>query len=121
MKLQQDMYEMGMLMDFYGSLLTENTLEVMEMYYNEDMSLAEIGEALHISRQGAHSFITKGKQQLQEFESKLGLFEKFKKIRAQLEELQTECGIIDRAALSKYEAGLLDSMQSRISDMISEL
>lgn len=121
MKLQSEMYEMGMLMDFYGSLLTDSTLEVMELYYNEDMSLAEIGETLDISRQGAHSFITKGKQQLLEFENKLGLYARFKKLRTQLEELQTECEIIDRSGLSKYEAELLDNMQSRISDIISDL
>ncbi|MBO4327290.1 MAG: hypothetical protein J5950_08460 [Clostridia bacterium] len=121
MKLQSEMYEMGMLMDFYGALLTENTLEVMELYYNEDMSLAEIGETLNISRQGAHSFITKGKQQLFEYEKKLGMFSRFKKLRAQLEEIQTECGIIDRSSLSQYEAEVLNSIQNKVTGMISEL
>lgn len=118
---QSEMYEMGMLMDFYGSLLTENTLEVMNLYYSEDMSLAEIGETLGISRQGAHSFITKGKQQLLEFEEKLGMFSRYKKNRAMLEEIQTECEIIDSSSLSKYEAEVLANIKKHITDLISEL
>lgn len=118
---QSEMYEMGMLMDFYGSLLTENTLEVMNLYYSEDMSLAEIGETLGISRQGAHSFITKGKQQLLEFEEKLGMFSRYKKNRAMLEEIQTECEIIDSSSLSKYEAEVLANIKKHITDLIAEL
>ena len=121
MREQSEMYEMGMLMDFYGSLLTENTLEAMELYYSEDMSLAEIGEALGISRQGAHSFITKGKQQLYEFEEKLGMFSRYKKNREVLEEIQTDCEMIDSSSLSKYEAEVLNSIKKRITDLIAEL
>ena len=35
-------YEIAMLLDFYGELLSERKRTVMDMYYNEDLSLAEI-------------------------------------------------------------------------------
>jgi predicted DNA-binding protein YlxM (UPF0122 family) len=64
---------MAMLLDFYGSLLTERQAEVLDMYYNEDFSLAEVGESLSVSRQAAHDIVRRASAQLAGFESKLGL------------------------------------------------
>ena len=36
--------ELGYLLDFYGELLSDRKRAVMDMYYNEDLSLAEIAE-----------------------------------------------------------------------------
>lgn len=121
MDQHKEVYEMGMLMDFYGSLLTESTLQAMDMYFNQDMSLSEIAESLGISRQGAHSFVTKGRQQLLDYEEKLGMYSRFRKLKSRLEDIQAEFEIIDRSDLSKYEADLLDGMYNKIADVISEL
>jgi len=61
------------LLDFYGALLTERTREMMEMYYCDDLSLAEISENVGISRQGVRQAIKKGEEELLTFEEKLGL------------------------------------------------
>ena len=63
------------LLDFYGSLLTEKQCEILDYYYNEDLSLSEISENLGISRQGAMDIIHRAKAQLDFFESKLKLTE----------------------------------------------
>lgn len=62
----------------YGDMLTDKQRDVLELYYNEDLSLAEIAENTGISRQGARDSIKRGEETLQYFEDKLGLFRKQK-------------------------------------------
>ncbi len=44
--------EISYLLDFYGDVLTDKQRDVMEQYYNDDLSLAEIAENFGITRQG---------------------------------------------------------------------
>lgn len=64
------------LLECYGKLLTEKQCRVVDMYYNEDLSLAEIAEIESITRQGVHDFLKKAEAQLHELESKLHLLQK---------------------------------------------
>ncbi|MCR5274844.1 MAG: hypothetical protein K6E26_05735 [Clostridiales bacterium] len=72
-----DSLDVCMLLDFYGQLLTERTREILELRFQEDMSLAEIAEDLGISRQAAHDAIHRGTDSLKEYEEKLRLVERF--------------------------------------------
>jgi len=66
----------GLLLDTYGSLLTEKQREACEMVLLQDLSLAEAAEALCVSRQGVHDLITRAKEHMEESEKSLGLIEK---------------------------------------------
>ena len=77
----------SMLYDFYGELLTENQQEVIELYYNEDLSLAEIAAHSNISRQGVRDSIKRAEGQLLRFEQQLGLARRFSQMGAELEEI----------------------------------
>ncbi len=72
----------GYLLDFYGELLSERKRSVMDMYYNEDLSLAEIASEVGISRQGARDIIKKSEEELFFFEEKLGLAARLKKVES---------------------------------------
>lgn len=69
--------EMSMLLDFYGSLLTEKQSLVMSYYFEEDMSLGEISEELQISRQAVYDIIKRSKKILKKYELQLGLINRF--------------------------------------------
>lgn len=72
--------KIGYLLDFYGELLSERKRSVMDMYYNEDLSLAEIASEIGISRQGARDIIKKSEEELLFYEEKLGLAQRLKSV-----------------------------------------
>lgn len=72
-----DSVEVCLLLDFYGQLLTARTREILELRFQEDMSLAEIAEEREISRQAAHDTIHRGVDSLRNYEEKLKLVERF--------------------------------------------
>lgn len=67
----------NLLFDFYGPLLTHRQREIYQMYYGEDLSLGEIGEQLGISRQAVYDNVKRSSKILMDFESKLGLLNKY--------------------------------------------
>ena len=69
---------LGYLLDFYGDVLSERKRSVMDMYFNEDFSLAEISAEIGISRQGVRDIIKKTEEELFFYEEKLGLAKKLK-------------------------------------------
>ena len=77
---EKDM-NIGCLLDFYGEILSERRRSVMEMYYNEDLSLSEIADEIGISRQGVRDLIKKSAEELLFYEEKLGLSRKLAHIR----------------------------------------
>ena len=80
--------EMGYLLDFYGEVLTEKQREMLRQYYNDDLSLSEIGENFGITRQGARDAIKHGEAGLDELEQKLGNARRHTQMRADLDRLR---------------------------------
>ena len=65
--------ELGLLMDFYGSLLSERIAGNNEHVRAGDYGLSEIAQEKGISRQGVYDAVRRGESQLMELEEKLGL------------------------------------------------
>ncbi len=77
----------GYLLDFYGELLPERKRTVLEMYYNEDYSLAEIADEIGISRQGVRNIIKKTETELFFYEEKLRLAKKLLQVETHADAL----------------------------------
>ena len=65
--------EISYLLDFYSEMLTQKQREVIEYYYNDDLSLSEIAMNEGITRQGVRDSIKRAESQLLEMEERLGL------------------------------------------------
>ncbi|MBQ3049742.1 MAG: DNA-binding protein [Oscillospiraceae bacterium] len=76
-----------LLYDFYGNMLTEKQQECFELYYSEDLSLAEIAEHTGITRQGVRDSIKHAEAALLEMEEKLRITEKTQKLQEGLAEI----------------------------------
>lgn len=79
--------EVSLLFDFYGELLKPSGRQAVELYYNEDLSLAEIAGQSGITRQGVRDSIKRCEQQLFDFEKKLGLYKRFCELENGLDEI----------------------------------
>ena len=77
------------LLDFYGDVLSERKRTVLDYYYNDDFSLAEVAQEIGISRQGVRELIKKAEDELRFYEEKLGLAMRFRRVQESAARLQT--------------------------------
>lgn len=111
----------GMLLDFYGELLTDKQLDAVDFYYNQDFSLSEIADEMKISRQGARDLIKRGETQLLELEEALGLVNRFSKINSELDEIKSSCvRVLEKTADDGIKKDIFNIMDliKKITDKI---
>lgn len=77
-----DRFEVSTLRSYYGALLTQRQNDMLVMHYDEDLSFGEIANIVGISRQAVLDGINKGEKHLCEYEQKLRLVEKDRKMHA---------------------------------------
>ena len=77
------------LYDLYNPLLTERQRDVYEMRYFSDLSLAEIAEALGISRQAVHILANRTVERLETLEKDLGFAVRFERMQNRIRELES--------------------------------
>ena len=106
------------LIDFYGDVLDEKPRALLDLYYNEDLSLAEIAESEGMTRQGVRHVIKKAEQQLLFLENKLGLANHFVKIRSVsggiIASLSDACEMLSRGADTDAVKALLQAQIAEV-------
>ena len=68
--------KMAMLLDIYGKLLTAKQQDMLDLYYNQNLSLSEIAEEANITRQGVRKILVDGEKRLLHYEELLGILDK---------------------------------------------
>lgn len=116
-----DVYEVSLLLDFYGQLLTDRQYEIMDLHYNDDFSLGEIAENLSISRQGVHDSIKKSMDSLSRFEQKLGLVKRFLEHKKTLEGISNKIDSINLNLLDEKNKDIVLNIKNDLDKIISQL
>ena len=78
-----DTVRMNRLIDFYGHLLSDTQKEILNDYYEANLSLSEIAINRNISKTAVSDALNKGKEKLEHFEEILRfcqIFDKFKSL-----------------------------------------
>ena len=87
------------LLDTYAAVLSDRHREMLDCYYNQDLSLAEIAALVGISRQGVRDGIKKAEEELFFLEERLHLQKRANSLREVAERLlahadeQTACAV----------------------------
>ena len=121
MAMKNQAYRMAMLYDFYGDMLTERQKEFYDLYYNEDLSLAEIAENYGITRQGVRDVIVRAEAILTELEDKTGIIRRFHKMRDQFAQLQTCLDSIEARNEEAFQDDALYAMCAQMQDVLNQL
>ena len=119
--MKNQAYRMAMLYDFYGDLLTDRQKEFYDLYYNEDLSLAEIAENYGITRQGVRDVIVRAEAYLTEIEDKTGLIRRFHTMQATTAALRSLCSQLQALNQARFMDRELDDLGRQLSDAIDDL
>lgn len=113
--MKNQAYRMALLFDFYGDLLTERQKEFYDLYYNEDLSLAEIAENYGISRQGVRDVIVRAEAAMTEIEDKTHIIRRFKQTQKEVAAIEAAA---DRLLKAVNERNYNDAMLDEIAHLI---
>ena len=108
--------EVAYLLDYYGGMLTDKQREVVDLYYNEDLSLAEISEHAGITRQGVRDSIKRGEAQLLEMEQRLGVMARIRSLEEALEEIASLSEELERYAADNVYVRPLAELTRRVRE-----
>ena len=105
----------SMLMSIYGKLLTEKQYEILDNYYNSDLSLSEIAENMNITRQAVRDIIKKGENKLFEFEEKLEIMKKTLQQEKKINDVLSELTKLQTNSSDKQVQKVLNHIMQELS------
>ena len=106
-----------MMFDYYGKLLTKREYDVIDKYYNEDLSLNEIAQICDISKQAVSDSLKRAENKLYEYEQKLGLIEKSKKSHQFLRKIRNDLFSLSPEIKSKEIGNIIIDIEDFLNDL----
>ena len=113
--------EISLLFSFYGRMLTDRQADTVDLYYNEDLSLSEVGAELGISRQGVRDNLKRAEAILYDTENRLGLVNRFLTIKSRLSEIDRIIAEIEASPDSKNLSVGIKKQINNILTIVGEI
>lgn len=100
-------FEMTLLYDYYGRMLTEKQQEYIDMRYNQDLSLGEIAEIQGVSRQAVFDNLVRTEALLRRMEENIGCVKRDMRRRKAIQEILDAATVLDASS----DPAILESAQ----------
>ncbi len=110
--------EISILIGIYGELLTKKQFEIIDDYYNNDLSLSEIAENNNITRQAVRDILKKGEKKLFEFEEKLQFMKRTLNQEKKIEKVLFELTKIQKSYSDEKIADVLETIKNELNDLV---
>lgn len=94
--------KISLLLEIYGKLLTNKQQEILNEFFNCNISLSEIAQSHSSSRQAVNDLIKRSVKILEGYEDKLGLLARFNKIKSKINKVL----VSDKKDISSLENAL---------------
>ncbi|NLK07617.1 MAG: YlxM family DNA-binding protein [Firmicutes bacterium] len=112
---------LGLLLDFYGPLLTEKQRQYFKLYHQEDMSLGEIADEYGVTRQAVYDLLQRSQKSLLDLEGKLGLAKRYARQSHELEMIKNRLeDLSERESLQKSVSDELAAIKQLVGEMLAE-
>ena len=93
-----DAFEMALLLDYYGGMLTDKQKECFDMRYNQDLSLGEIAELQGVSRQAVCDNLARTEALLRRMEENIGCVHRDLQIRKAARDILEAAAVLDTSS-----------------------
>lgn len=110
--------KISILLETYGKLLTEKQYNLLDDYYNSDLSLSEIAENEGITRQAVRDNLKKGENKLFEYEEKLGIMKKTLMQEESIANILSEISKIGNKSSDKEIASILEDVKNKLNCLV---
>ena len=93
-----DAFELVLLFDTYGGMLTDKQCDCFDMRHNQDLSLGEIAEIMGVSRQAVNDNLTRTEALLRRMEENIGCVKRDRLIRKCMQEILDAAAVLDASS-----------------------
>ncbi len=109
--------KLSILLQLYGKLLTENQFNILNDYYNNDLSLSEIAENNSITRQAVRDILKKGENKLFEYEEKLELMKKNESLEKSISNIILDISKINEKSTKEEITDILQIVKNKLNSL----
>lgn len=113
-----DNVRISILLETYGKLLTEKQYDLLDNYYNNDLSLSEIAEIEGITRQAVRDNLKKGESKLFEYEEKLGIMKRTLMQEESIASILSEISKIETKSSDEEIATILEDVKNKLNCLV---